>query len=91
MRKFKEYIDEANLPGGPMGDRSLEGFQTILNQLEMQMKSVLNPQAKQELQNVVNHFRLQILQVLEKYKMMGVGYSPNYQAPNNPFGNIPSV
>lgn len=78
MKTWKQYVEAAR-PGGQVADRSLEGFRGLLDQLEMVRKSVLNPEAKQEITAALVPFRAQMQQILTKYKRQGVGYSPNYQ------------
>ena len=84
MQDFNKYL-EVNLPGGQIHDRSLEGFKTILDQLRMQMKSVLDPNAKRELQQIVAHFTEEMFHVLSKYHAQGTGFSPRYEPTNHPF------
>lgn len=84
MKTYDQYLIEQNLPGGAIADRSLEGFRPILDQLQMQMKSVINPEARQQLQPIVNQFYQQMRQTLLAFKGQGVGYSANYQP--NPMG-----
>src|SRR5581483_3304144 len=88
----KPNMDEAIVqprPGGQVRDRSLEGFTTLLNQLGMEMKSVMNPQAKQELMPLVNQFRQQMTQILSKYQSQGIGFSQQFQPNPTYWGGIP--
>jgi len=85
MKTWDDFLTENNRPGStPMADRSLEGFRNIMDQLQMQMKSVMNPEAKQELQPIVNQFYQQMREVLTRYKNQNIGYSQNYQPNPNP-------
>jgi len=79
MKKFQQYLTEMNRPGGVLGDRSLEGFRPLMNQIQMQMKTVMDANAKQELQPIVNQFYQQMQQILVKYNKQNIGYSPNYK------------
>lgn len=78
MKTWKQYV-EAIRPGGMVADRSLEGFRSLLDQLEMTRKAVMDQQAKQEITSVLIPFRTQMQQILSKYKEQGIGYSQNYQ------------
>ena len=85
---FYEFLNEANRPGGALADRSLEGFRTLLDQLQMQMKSVQDQNVKNELYPIVNQFYEQMRQILMKYHGQGVGYSQNYQPNPSSMGTI---
>ena len=87
MINWKEFCEE-NRPGGTVSDRSLEGFRPLLDQLTQQAKGVMNPQAKAELNQLINNFYGQMKSTLMKYKNQGIGYSPNYQP--NVYGSMPN-
>jgi len=80
MRTFENF-QEANRPGGPLADRSLEGFDWVLQQLNSQIKSVFDPKARQELQQLASSFHEQMNHILSKYRTQGVGYSQRYEPP----------
>jgi hypothetical protein len=102
MKKFQEYIKEANrpnsdvsydangrpVPGGHVMDRSLEGFKYLMDQLQIQMKGVQDPIAKQALQPIVNEFYAKMREALVGFNKQGIGYSPRYQPRKNPMGGV---
>jgi hypothetical protein len=65
--------------GGQVNDRSLEGFRHLLDQLKLQTKSVMDPQIKQQIYQLLNPFYTEMWQLLTKYKAAGKGYSSRYQ------------
>lgn len=78
MKTWKQF-KEAIRPGGVVNDRSLEGFRTLIDQLAMETKGILDPQAKSEVNGLVTRFAADMKNTLLKYKSQNVGYSPNYQ------------
>lgn len=80
MKTFNEFLAEnAIRPGGQVRDRSLEGFKTILDQLQAEVKAVLDPEAKAALQSVVSEFYQKMRTILVACNKQGVGYSQQYR------------
>ena len=69
---------EALRPSGNFHDRSLEGFRAILDDLNMQIKSVKDPEIKQKIQYLANPFYAEMKKLLQSYYSQGIGYGPDY-------------
>jgi len=61
-------------PGGPVVDRTLESFSSVLLQLQQQVKAVMDEKAKQELNQVIVPFVQQVNVIIDKYKNGGIGF-----------------
>lgn len=91
MKTWKEYLEAVgttnpqnvpNLPNRPnatLHDRSLEVFPSLITNLAMAAKGVINPMAKSEINPAVSKFRMELEKILLKYQTQGVGFSQNYQ------------
>jgi hypothetical protein len=75
MKTFKQFSENQYA----VSDRSLEGFRSLLDQLRIQTKGVMDPQTKQEIYQLLNPFYQQMSALLQTKKSGGVGYSRRHQ------------
>ena len=72
MKTWNEFI-EAQMGAS---DHSLEGFKTVLDQLQLLTNGVTNPQAKAEVGRLVANFNSQMKPILMKYHQPGNPVNP---------------
>lgn len=78
MKDFATWCEQNKMNEAGLNDRSLEGFYLPLGQLQLSAKSIIEPQMKQQIYQVLNPFLQQMHALLDQARQQGIGHSPRF-------------
>ena len=80
MKDFTTWCEKNKMNEAGLNDRSLEGFYLALGQLQLSAKSILEPEIKQQVYQILNPFVQQMNALLNQARQQGIGHSPRFDA-----------